>query len=387
MNLLQDVITYIRRIVKTPSDASLSDNLIIDYINRFWTVDVDARLQLFDLKTKYNFVTIPGIDQYNMPLYSTQIAPGGIEIGAYPMYQGFTGNATINGIQIGFYTQKANFNAVFPSYTQQLIQAATGDGGDTYSFTLPYFPALTGHVDLSGIIKAGSTSPVEDPLFVTSLNTNIPYTSIYPAIWLTAVNSDGSNIVVFDSGQFLDGSNGGDLYGLLAAKNTSINGIESLGIYSLTSNTVNYVTGQVNVTFPESIPDGTPITASCFYYQRGLPRAVLFYNNILTLRTVPDKQYIVELDAYLTPAAFLNSSDALAFGYMAEYIARGAARKILSDTGDTEQFMFYEPLFREQESLVWKRSQRQFTSTRTETIYSNRAPGMGSYGLNGYGAF
>ena len=28
---------------------------------------------------------------------------------------------------------------------------------------------------------------------------------------------------------------------------------------------------------------------------------------------------------------------------MCEYIARGAARKILSDTGDIEQFQFYEP--------------------------------------------
>jgi hypothetical protein len=55
---------------------------------------------------------------------------------------------------------------------------------------------------------------------------------------------------------------------------------------------------------------------------------------------------------------------------MAEYIARGAARKILTDTGDVEQFQFYEPLFREQELLVWKRSQRQWTNNRTYTIYS-----------------
>jgi hypothetical protein len=55
---------------------------------------------------------------------------------------------------------------------------------------------------------------------------------------------------------------------------------------------------------------------------------------------------------------------------MTEYISRGAARKILSDTGDMEQFMFYEPLFREQENLVWKRSQRQFTTDRTNTIFS-----------------
>ena len=93
----------------------------------------------------------------------------------------------------------------------------------------------------------------------------------------------------------------------------------------------------------------------------------------------PDKQYLIQLAGYLTPAAFLDSSASMPFAYMTEYIARGAARKILSDTGDAEQLMFYEPFFKEQEALVWKRSQRIFTSTRTPTIFSqNQSYGSGS---------
>jgi len=69
---------------------------------------------------------------------------------------------------------------------------------------------------------------------------------------------------------------------------------------------------------------------------------------------------------------------------MSEYIARGAARKILSDTGDFEQFNFYEPLFREQELLVWKRSQRQWTASRTPTIYS-QGINQGQSGFNNLG--
>ncbi len=101
------------------------------------------------------------------------------------------------------------------------------------------------------------------------------------------------------------------------------------------------------------------------------------------MRSPPAQQYLVELDAYLSPAAFLNTGAAIPFGYMAEYIARGAARKILSDTGDVEQFQFYEPLFKEQELLVWKRSQRQWTATRTETIYS-QGNYAGQWGNNGF---
>jgi hypothetical protein len=99
------------------------------------------------------------------------------------------------------------------------------------------------------------------------------------------------------------------------------------------------------------------------------------------MRAPPSQQYLVELDAYLSPAAFLSTGQAIPFGYMSEYIARGAARKYLSDVGDTEQFMFYEPLFKEQELLVWKRSQRQWTATRTQTLYS-RGNNNGQSGSN-----
>jgi hypothetical protein len=134
------------------------------------------------------------------------------------------------------------------------------------------------------------------------------------------------------------------------------------------------------------VPVGNNINVTCSLFQSGIPRAALFYNNCITLRSVPDKQYVIEVDAYLTPAAFLNTFTSIQFGYMSEYIARGAARKILTDTGDVEQFNFYEPLFREQEILVWKRSQRQWTATRTETIYSqgmNRGQGNNGNGIGG----
>jgi hypothetical protein len=154
---------------------------------------------------------------------------------------------------------------------------------------------------------------------------------------------------------------------------TSVNTYISGGTVSSLSNVVNYVTGiATNVTFPKIIPAGNPISAQCVYYQLGIPRAILYYNNTLTLRAPPNTQYLIELNAYLTPAAFFNTDQAIPFGYMAEYIARGAARKILSDTGDWEQFNLYEPLFQEQESLVHIRSQRQWTSTRSQTIYSGQ---------------
>jgi hypothetical protein len=357
-------------------------------------------MQLFDLKTIYQFQTVPGVDQYNMPLYDPQIQQGNQKIAPFPVYQGFFGPVTVNGINTQFYTQRNQFFDLWPNYVQNPIIVGVGDGSaGPYTFTMPFVPnvalpvnnipsgLLRGHVDLTGMIAyINSGGQNIDPPIVTTLNTQIPTTSTIPAVNFVSTDTSGANVIVSDSGQFLTGNVN---YGLLMQPGNAPFGNKALpGLYSTTENTINYQTGVANVTFPAAIPSGQNILAQSYFYAPGLPRACLFYNNIITLRNPPDKQYLVQIPAYLTPAAFLTTNDALPFGYMAEYLARGAARKIMSDTGDWEQFQFYEPLFREQELLVWKRSQRQFTATRTQTIYSQSGFGNsgGSNGLFGSGA-
>jgi hypothetical protein len=383
MNLLQDVITYIRRILKTPSNAVITDNLIIDYINRFWLLDVQARMQLFDFKTTYQFQTQPNVDQYNMPLYSLQMEPGAQVIGMYPVYQGFLQPCSVNGVRVPLYTQWDQFFNQWPPYVQSNVGIAVGDGTvGPYTIQIPIGLGVTtevnqqpsgilrGHVDMSGIIATGVNI---DPPFGTTINMSIPYTSIIPQVYFTSLDANGNNIVVQDSGQLLiqDGMNFAN-FGLLMTNGTAPFGYSPLsGGYSTTLNTINYLTGTANVTFPVAVPAGQDINCQYAFFEPGQPRAMLWYNNVITLRNPPDIQYQVSLEAYFTPAAFLSTSQALQFAYMSEYIARGAARKILSDTGDWQQFNAYEPLFQEQEKLVWIRSQRQWTATRTDTIYSN----------------
>jgi hypothetical protein len=396
MNLLQDIITYIRRIVKSPSNAVITDALLIDYINRFWIMDVDARIQLFDLKSKYQFQTTPGVDKYNMPLYDVQIQPGAQSIGMYPVYQGFVAPVYINGIQVPFQTQKMQFYNIWPNIVQNLGLVGVGDGTPgPYTLKFPILPnqppnnppfdgLLRGHIDIEGIIATNNNvdPPIADSTYAQTLIPSIPTTSIDSAVFITTLNTAGQNIVVADSGVFLDTNVNCGL--LMTPGNAPYGNVPLPGGYTATNNIVNYFTGEAYVTFNEIVPAGNNINAQCFYYQSGLPRGVLYYDNMLTLRSPPDIQYLVEIDAYLSPAAFLNTSQAIPFGYMAEYIARGSARKLLSDTGDIEQFQFYEPLFREQEMLVWKRSQRQFTATRTESIYS-QGFGQGAGFNNNYG--
>lgn len=396
MNLLDDIITYVRRIVKTPSNAALSDNLIIDYINRFWLMDIQARAQFVDFKTKYSFQTMEQVCDYNMPVYSIQTEPGSQNISYYPVYQGFTGTSYVNGIQVPMYVQRDSFWKIWPNYLQSLPNAGYGDGSTTtFQFNYPSTPSVPfvpGHIDITGVIAAANGGTLNDPIFSTTIPANIPYSSINPGVYITYKNPNGGTTTIADSGVFLSTATDGHLYGLLieyqnpGGFNPNPFGYSSLGTYSTTSNTVNYKTGEINVTFPTPPLAHHPIQLQSYYYQPGLPRAILQYNNVLTIRPPPNIPYLIELDAYLTPSAFLTTTQAVQFAYMSEYIARGAARKILSDTGDWEQFNAYEPLFLEQETLVWKRSQRIITSQRTGTIYSEHQGSQSNLGGTGQGA-
>lgn len=342
-------------------------------------MDVDARVQLYDLKTNYTFQTTPGIATYNMPLYNTQVEPGSQTIASFPVYQGFMQPAFVNGIQVPFYTEQNAFWNLWPNYIQFLNPAGSGNGTNgPYTISLAEAPAIPGHLDMTGIIaNINYGNPNVDPFFadefpLSGSNIALPSTSFYPGVYFTATAANGQLIQVCDSGIFLESSTDGDLYGLLMAPGNAPFGNQPLpGGYSTTLNTVNYATGVATVAFPATVPAGAPINAESQFFQPGLPRGLLYYNNTLTIRPPPDISYNIQMQAYLSPAAFLVSGSAIPFGYMAEYIARGAARKILADTGDIEQFQFYEPLFKEQEILVWKRSQRQITANRTGTIFSD----------------
>lgn len=365
-------------------------------------MDVDARMQLFDLKKTMTFQTKPGVDRYNMPLYDPQIeSPTTVPstIGLYPVYQGIVGPCYANGYRLNFTTLKDQFNNFWPPWVQQNLIVGQGNGtAGPYTFQIPISPfntnpinppiqsLLRGHVDIQGIIASGNNI---DPPTGVSLNLNIPITSISSAVYFIGQGIQGQNVIVQDSGTFLSSNIN---YGLLMTPGNAPNSYSELpnglalpDVYQTDQNTINYLTGTAtNVFFNSAIADGVNIIAQCYYFQAGLPMSMLFYNNTITLRAPPDQPYLISCDAYMTPAAFLSSGEALPFAYMGEYIARGAARKVLADTGDIEQFQFYEPLFKEQELLVWKRSQRQWTASRTPTIYSQGNYG-GWYGNNTMG--
>lgn len=325
MTLLSEVITWVRRIIKTSSAQVISDGTIQEYINRFYTNDMPARIQLFELKRQYSFETIPNIYEYQFP---------------YDNYQLIQPPVYCDGVQIGFYQSNQQFYQIYPELVQNQIPLE-GDGTvGPYNFTLPQVPFLRGFTDDLG--------------------------NFQPRVFITATDTNGDLLYVVDDGE-------GVLNQVDSTFQTII--VPDVGL-------VNYVTGDVGCVFNNNIDAGSDIESQVVPYQAGTPRFCLFFNNIIKLFPVPSRQFNMLFDAYVTPAAFLISSESVPFAYMAEYIARGAARKILSDNGDESQIAFYEPFFREQENFVLRRTTRIQGSQRTPTIYNQTGGNGGYYNYN-----
>lgn len=324
--ILSEVITWVRRIIKSPSDQVISDQTIGDYINRFYVYDMPERIQLFELTRQYVFETQRNIFMYQAPFYFDS---NGRNTGV-PLYQNFRPPAYADGVQMGYYQTNDQFYKIFPELVQNEVPIL-GDGTvGPYTVTLGRTPILRGFTDDLGYLE--------------------------PYVFVTALDTTGTQRYIVDNGQ-------GILIQTDATFQSTI--VNNAG-------TVDYDTGAMQFTFDQAIPSGNDINVQTSPFSSGFPRLMQFYNNIFRLYPVPDRPYKIEIDANITPAQFLDTSDSVPFAYMSEYIARGAAQKILSDNADFEQYAFYQPIFREQENLVLRRTSRQRAIERTPTIFSGQ---------------
>lgn len=98
-------------------------------------------------------------------------------------------------------------------------------------------------------------------------------------------------------------------------------------------------------------------------YQPSRPTYVLYYNNELTFRNPPNKEYLIKIDAYqvewqITQGGVLNQD------YVYRYLAYGASLDIFSDFGEMDKYNEVFPVFRRYRSLVLSRTYSQYQNQR-----------------------
>jgi len=99
-------------------------------------------------------------------------------------------------------------------------------------------------------------------------------------------------------------------------------------------------------------------------YQPQRPQNVLYYNNELTFRGPPDKEYLIKIAAYQVEIQITNG--VLDQDYLYRYICYGAALDIFSDFGEMDKWREIFPAYQRYRALVYSRTYSQYQNQRPE---------------------
>lgn len=352
---LADIITKVRRLTGTSNNLQLTESQIIDYINSFYLYDFPAEFRSLQLKNTFTFNTIQGIDTYPFDYvhYETLEAPAYVEKKVVPFYQSpwpfyslffnwqYQETLDTSDGTVGPYGGTAQSNPIIRSYNNNpMVQTKTLN---TATFGVGTFPVATAY--------------------------NEPNPSRAQNI-LISVNTASGTLHVTDDGN-------GNLIGDCAANGT-----------------IDYQTGVVaSLNFTSAPPSGNPIYIHYNPTNQNIPQAVMFWQNQITLRPVPDRGYTIEIVAYRRPSqALLGSTDPDAPTTTGtpellewwETLAAGASKKIFEDRQDMDGIAMMDKMLAERYAANETRTYAQLGKQRIETIFSNQLNGMGG-GFFGWG--
>jgi hypothetical protein len=316
LSTLTRIQTKTRRLTASPSQNQLSDSELNDYINTFYLFDFPENIRLFNLRDTYEFYTDPYVDVYPFPRNTyTNIYQ--------PLY--------IGGYQSFFTQSREQYFRIYPQldYSETV---GTGDGTtNSFSFTLSNFP----------VIRGFKYPPAE---------------LIHSQVFISYSDNNNNSIISRDNG---------------------LGGFISEDGSTLMAGTIDYITGAVTGLSFTAIPqDGATITAQYVAFVASRPEAICFFNDVFILRPIPDKAYKVSMEVQVQPTAFLASDNSIPNNSELEewwqFLAFGAAKKILEDRQDMSTLMNIMPMYEEQKRLCLRRTTQQLTQERSATIYTEQ---------------
>lgn len=358
----------VRRITRRMSEAQLTTIQLDKYINRYVMYDFPETLRLFNLRTTFEFYTLPFIDTYsttdnvNSPLYdftNKYITTDS------PVY--------IAGLQASFSESRTQFYNVYPKIAAINSTSYYGNGVD---LTYP-----------------GQINTLQQSSFPLALNQYTPL--LQKNVLFSSIDTNNNGLAMADS-PILDATSGNYTnYGLLYnALTTNASNIPVLRLPAPyfgqssfpSSNFINYLTGEFVVTFDQAPQAGVPITTESVQTNPSIPRSLLFFDGEFVVRPVPDQSYKVQMEVFIQPTELLQGTQTPELNEWADLIAWNAAKKVYEDNSDYDSIQQIMPSLKEQEDLVNRRTIVQISSQAVPTIYGARAglPWSNSWG---YGKF
>ncbi len=390
----------IRRLTASASESALTTADIDQYINTYYSQDFPYGVKMDQMRSVYTFFTEPYRDRYPLDVNYNQ----GIRS---PVY--------VEGIQGSFYKDRQQFFNIWPRFPTKFQEGSSTLSGNISGIAQPTNPAqisspshdlVTGAVILiSGVVGMTQLNGNSYTITVIDANTfsldgidNAPFGAYVSGTGTWQSNSQTFSFQI--PGPFLSKEvviGGVSTSGSPISINDDGNGIIQLvipnpvvsvpvqnlnpalpGMYNQnTANpglinptnigSVDYVTGQIDFVLPAgtSLALGTLFTVWVSQYQTGRPY-------------IPKLIHKVEVETYLTPVQFLETTDVPILNQWWQLIAIGAAIKVLEDRQDMEGVQNLSVLYDRQEGLVLERQTIEeifqpnitlFNTTSTSTGY------------------
>jgi len=322
-------------------DSSTGENSISnpagidDYINDFYLYDFPEHLRTLKLKDYFTFTTLPNVGTYNIPQNIYQLEA--------PIY--------IDNYEFSFYDGEPNvFYGIWPEFNFINQNLFIPNGTDTtFTFTLTQTPVQQGTVVI-GLQPNLDGNP--SPQFETFTDQDTPG--------------------LLDQPLNMKFTNPGTLTGNLGG-----------------TGTVDYLTGVCSITYVNAPPNGA--NSSCHYhpYVASRPRDIMFFQQQLFLRPIPNDTYSVKLLGYFQPTVAMSSAtnagtksqfdgtltDVPLFNEWWQLIAYGASIKIFIEDGEHEEAAKYKQYFEEQKLLAQRKCLKQLGGKRIRTAYSQGQAG------------
>lgn len=330
---LADIIQKIRFLTATGTSLQLTDNQIKDFINSYYLYDLPAHLRCLKLKDIYTFNTRKGVNVYPFDSEKYTTVENPCYVAKRPL-QLFQDPASFYGV---------NYNWQYG----QILTYGNGTPGD-----------YTATTQSQNLIPSVNNDP-----------TNLNYPASRVQNILITAQSGNTTLNVTDDG------NG-----------TLIGDVDPLEV-----NTINYVSGAIQLTFSAAINAGTQIFIEYNSFVQAIPTSILFFQNQFTLRPIPDKGYTVELVAYRQPTqALMNTAADQGSPELKEWwelVAFGASKKIYQNRLDMDGVKMMQDGINEMMEVAETRSYAQMGKQRVATIFADQTSmqwGTGGYGYSGY---
>ena len=327
----------VRRMTARYTEQQMTTSQIDSYINLAYTLHFPEQFKNTKLTKPYVFTTIPNVDTYDF-IYEenptnpqtgqqTQASPGNITISP-PVY--------CQGYILRYYQDKTTFYNRWPKLTvNQQIDTGTGTP-HTYTGIIPSTPFLRAQLDIFGNVTEA-------------------------AVIISAFDDTGYNYAISDVPVVNSNT------GLLVQSDGFPIGF------------VNYLTGAYTFTPTGTIDAGATIYASVVPYQSSRPTDVIFYNQQITFRPVPQQVYQVEFEISQQPTQLIAASAAPELDEWYLFVCCIAAKLIYNDFPDPEGMASLMPIYQDQLQMAQRRTLRQMGSQRAQTIFSQPGRPLASW--------